>query len=208
MTFRQTLKKLSEPARNYKKQLIVLFLRGIFLSLLAPIFSLMIKDLINGLQSHDTNSFLKSITILWSLMFLNIVTTYFVRINNARFKIGIQNSLYQKYLSTYLLLENNFTEKIWTGKINNILQKWCDNWMSLVSNFPLEGFAYILRLFVILFIMAYYLWWFWFIVVLVVFSLSFAIAQYGNTKTWPIKKQLRDYYTSADSDIIKIIMSF
>ncbi len=207
MTFRQTARKIREPAKEHKKTLIVLLLRWVFLAMLAPTFSLMIKNIITSLEKRDIDSFLVSVSIIWFLMFINVTTTYFIRRNNTKFRTGIQNTLYQRYLWMYLWRENTFAERLWTGQINNIFQKWCDNRTSLLAGFPLEGFSYFLRLILVLFIMAYYLWWKGFVIVFLLFFISFSIAQRWNKQTWPLKKKLRDFYTSADKDIVKIIMS-
>ena len=79
--------------------------------------------------------------------------------------------------------------------------------MSLLGGFPLEWFSYFLRLILVLFVMAYYLWRKGFLIVFILFVISFSIAQRWNKKTWPLKKEQRDFYTSADKDIIKIIIS-
>lgn len=207
MTNRQMIKKLFEPAKQHKLTLVILLLRGMFLAMLAPLLSLMVKDIITSLQKGDNDVFLFSVAVVAFLMFVNVTTTYFVRRNNAKFIRGIQSTLYQKYLWMYLWRENTFTEKLWTGQINNIFQRWCDNRTHLVAWFPLEWFSYILKLIVVLLIMAYYLWWKGFLLVFVVFILSFAIAQWWNRQTGPLKKKLRDYVTLADKDIVKIIMS-
>ena len=46
-----------------------------------------------------------------------------------------------------------------------------------------------------------------FVVVVALFSLSFFIAQWGNKKLAPIRKEVRDLYVQTDRDIVKCIMS-
>lgn len=207
MTTRQMIKKLFEPAKQHKWAFAILLLRGIFLALVSPIFALMVKDIITSVERGNIDDFVFAVAIIALLMFIAIITSYTARKNLTNFRTGLQSTLYQHYLWIYLWLENTFTERLWTGQINNILQRWCDNWMSLVGQFPLEWFSYILRAFLVFLIMAYYLWWQGFLIVFVLFIVSFSIAQWWNRQSWPLKKKLRDCYTSADKDIVKVIMS-
>ena len=41
----------------------------------------------------------------------------------------------------------------------------------------------------------------------ILFFFSFSIAQYGNDKMIPLRKEMREYFTEADKNIIRLIMS-
>lgn len=48
----------------------------------------------------------------------------------------MQTILYERYLNRFFRMDNNISDRLGTGKTNNILQKGIDNRVSLNQRFP------------------------------------------------------------------------
>ena len=116
-------KKLFHPLREHKSPLAILLVRACFFALIGPIYALMMKNIITSLQNSDTSTFLFSLAVIAGCMTGVVLFSYIVRNALVTLRLGIQKALYKKYLNEYLALENTFTERLGTGKINNIFQK-------------------------------------------------------------------------------------
>lgn len=151
--------------------------------------------------------FLYGVWIMAVLMLLSTLPNYFFRnMNNLYFR-WLQKYFYNIYIDKYFQLENNLTDSKWTGYFNNIIQRWWDNWASLLSTINGSWLQVIIRIIVAIWLFMTYTWWIGTILVLFVFIISFVIAQYGNKKMIPLRKEMRDFFTQADKDIVRLIMS-
>jgi ABC-type multidrug transport system fused ATPase/permease subunit len=140
-------------------------------------------------------------------MIFAVIPNNFFRKKSEKFFRGLQYQFYNKYITQYLHLENNITDSKGTWFFNNVIQKWWDNWSSLLSSMSYQGIQVVMRIFSAIVVIALSLWRVGFWIVVLFFGVSFAVSQYGNKKMANLRKNIRDYFTQVDRDIIRLIMS-
>jgi len=207
MSFWQVVKRFFEPVKN---EPIKAFLCAIIPSVYAIFFTLWSKfiwNIWNSLEKWNFNDF-----NLWILLLLILTlissTVYiihpFVRlpwINNMKY------FLYSKFLKKYITLDNTSIEKLWTWKINNILQKWIDSRLE-VCKLIFWAFVRLLVGTVISLLLIYQTLWIYICLITLIFiSLLALLSQFGNKYLIIVRKKIRDVITTVDWTLVKIIMS-
>ena len=201
------VKKFLQPLWYDKSTLIRLVWRALFNGLFGVVIAYSMKYMINALQYHDLKLFLWAVGYMSLYMFFAVIPNNFFRKKSEKFFRGLQYQFYNKYITQYLLLENNITDSKGTWFFNNVIQKWWDNWSSLLSNISYQGVQIFMRVFSAIVVISVSLWWIGFWIVILLFWSSFAVSQYGNKKMINLRKDIRDYFTQVDKDIIRLIMS-
>lgn len=200
-------KKFIKPIRWDKYVLFVLIIRSFFWGMQGWVIAIMMKDVITALENNNLESFFWSVAIIFVISVLAVIPNYFFRNNNEKFFRWLQSEFYNTYISKYLQLDNNITDSLGTWQLNNIIQKWWDNRSSLLSNMIWSWSQVVLRILTAMMLFIIYTWWKWFFIVFCFFIVSFLIAQYWNKKMVSTRKEMREYYTQADKDIVRLIMS-
>ncbi len=201
------LRKLLQPLWYDKQTFLIWIIRSIFFGIQWWVAALMMKNMINALQDQNLNDFLLSVSIMFVVMSMAVLPGYFFRNNNEKLMRWLQRQFYHTYINKYIQLENNITDSFGTWYFNNVIQKWWDSRSSLLSNLNGQWLQVMLRIFTALILFILYTWWIGSLIVIGFFGISFIIAQYWNKKMIPIRKEMREYWTQADRDIIRLIMS-
>ncbi|AKH32528.1 Multidrug resistance ABC transporter ATP-binding/permease protein BmrA [candidate division SR1 bacterium Aalborg_AAW-1] len=201
------VKKFLKPTLQEKWPLFWGLIRSLFFGLQGGGYAIAMKLAVDSVVEGNEIMFLYGVGIMAVLMLLSTLPNYFFRnMNNLYFR-GLQKYFYNIYIDKYFQLENNLTDSKGTGYFNNIIQRGGDNWASLLSTINGSGLQVIIRIIVAIGLFMTYTGWIGTILVLFVFIISFVIAQYGNKKMIPLRKEMRDFFTQADKDIVRLIMS-
>lgn len=116
-------------------------------------------------------------------------------------------SLYEKYLVTFIVADNNKIELLGTGKTNNIIWKGVDHWAQRLIDVNWSFFEIFVGIVVALGAIIFQIWWLWGWIAGILFALSALINQFGNKLVANLRIKKRDIITQIDRGIIKIIMS-
>lgn len=200
-------KKFLVPFSQNKKYLVVIAIETLFYWLQWGIYSLIIKDALNAVTYGDKNWFIIVVCIIAFLMILNTIPNHFYRKNKEKLFRWMQEFLYNTYITKYFQLSNNITDSKWTGYFNNVIQRWGDNWSWLLSFWITSWLEVSITLITAIVLVVIYTNRIWWLFVGILFFFSFSIAQYGNNKMIPLRKEMREYFTEADKNIIRLIMS-
>lgn len=144
---------------------------------------------------------------LWFLI-INYLTNYPIRTFRKKTSRLFHTELYKRYLSKHLKADNNKIESLWTGQSNSIIQKWCDNWRTIINENLLRSIVkVIITIITIIFVIINNLWIKVLIIVAIVLTLMMTIARFWNKRLSNIRKNRRDLYIQTDRSIIRLIMS-
>jgi len=149
--------------------------------------------------------------LMFKLFGLLIVVSYVIKftkkIINWYFSSSISIFMDSVYIKKFLLLDNNYVERIWTGKFNSIVRKGVSAWIWIVSSLISSGVYAVITI-----IMAFVLigmnnprWTN--LVILWVFILFAKIWFDGYREIWIFRKIRRDVYIRQDRRFIKIFMT-
>ena len=117
-----------------------------------------------------------------------------------------KSDIFNHYLEKYIKLDNNQVERVWTGKLIWIIDKWVDEWVLLITN--------IIEKWVILIVsvmFTFYMVWkvdlkyaLCFLILLVIF---FFIWRYTNAKLWTFRKIRYELRNTRLKLLVKVLMS-
>ena len=114
--------------------------------------------------------------------------------------------LQRKYLQHYVKLDNNKIEKLWTGKLIAIIDKWIDTWSRWIDIF-LINIAVVITTF---FFACYMIWknsWILLIVFLFLYVCFFYLANLFNKWAIKYRSKRRDAANLRKKNLVKVIMS-
>lgn len=206
-TTKEVIIKMLEPLKHSKMDVFWLFLRWVYFWSTGAILAYSMNLAINAVTIWNIDLFQKILIWLSIVLLSGPMSNYFIRnIDNRLFR-NTQSYLYEKYLKAFFTLDNNVADQYGTGKMNSIIQKWADNWVQLIKALPLDLTTMILRIVLALWLIASSVWWMWFLITLILFIISFLIAQWGNKKLAPVRKEVRDLYVKTDKEYVRNIMS-
>ncbi|HMT00884.1 MAG TPA: ABC transporter ATP-binding protein [Candidatus Absconditabacterales bacterium] len=200
-------KKFFGPALQFKWLLMWVIFSSIFFGSLAFFRGYILKMITVSIETKNLDQFFLIIGVLLILIVLRFLLFYPLRNKRQLFENRIQLFLYEKYLSRYIISDNNKVEGFGTGKMNSIIQRGCDTWKRLLSLIIDKGLLEFFSLLFIFFGVFFVFGGFVFLIVLLFFGLSFSISYYGNDKLKGVRRQRREYTTLADSHIVRLIMS-
>jgi ABC-type multidrug transport system fused ATPase/permease subunit len=106
-----------------------------------------------------------------------------------------------------MLADNNKIDQLWTGKANSVLQRGIDSWVNFLQWFPgvmTETVIGLISAFIVIFTNV---WIVGTVFTIVLAIISFYINQIWNKKTARLRKEVREYVTQSDRDIVRMIMS-
>ncbi len=109
-------------------------------------------------------------------------------------------------MNTYLMADISSTEQLGTGKINSILQKWCDNRVQLLDSLLLDAFSVTLPIILGMIIVWAYFWRVWVTVSILATLLFLWTIELSKKNIVHYRKKKKEIYTQADHHIVKTIM--
>ena len=204
----KTLRRLFTPIKNLKRRYFLYILTSVWFGIWRPINAFLISRAIKWIEIKDYHMFKTYFIIFLAMTIVNYGTNYFIRTLRRINKKLFQEKIYNTYLNKYLKADNNIIETLGTGQSNSILQKWCDNRVSIIH----ETFLWwivrnVVTVCTVFFIIITSLWRGTSGIVLLVFILMIIFAWRGNQRLRKIRASRRDVVIQADRSIIKIIMS-
>lgn len=200
-------KKLLGPLWSQKKYLPILVVRGVFFGMFASIVNIAYKYGVDSLVEGDMETFIWSAGIIATFFVCKSVPWHFFRKTQFIFYTELQRSIYQKYLWLYLLLDTNEVERIWTWRMNSIIQKWWDNRMEIIKEIPQNRTDVVMTIVIGLWTVYWSLDRKAWLATTVAVWVMILIGLYWNKKVAKFREEKRDAYISADRKTVKMIMS-
>ena len=110
------------------------------------------------------------------------------------------------YLKKYIKLDNNNVEKVWTGKLIWIIDKWADEWIIAISNIIEKWTGLLISVLFSIYMVSrnWIFLWLGFTTLLIIF---FVLWRYSNFKLWDFRKVRYELRNEWLKIFVKIIMS-
>lgn len=173
-----------------------------------PIYAIvMIESITVQVESWNINWFWTALFIFlfWGL-FIHWVTSYF----RDRWWVSMWSRLYidiyEDVIKKFLWSSNTAVEKMWTGKVIAIVEKWMKTWSDTMSKVIITIPAMLLSVFYTAYLLARSGWWIllFFIVVIVVVQV---IVVWLNAKVTERRNITRDIDNERVRMFVKVVMS-
>jgi ABC-type multidrug transport system fused ATPase/permease subunit len=201
-------KKLTAPMWKYPREVTRLALRGIFFGVRAVSIAILFKNIINELV------WTKDITIIW-MNLLTIILLFgfnnrfraFFRTLKLQTKQRIQWDLYVTYLWKYLQWDTQFTDQLWTGKANSILQKWCDQRANICEFLLQDIWELFFGLVFWILVIWRSFWVIWITLAIIITIIIIYTSKKGSDSVNKRRIKRREIMTEWDRHVVKIIMS-
>ena len=208
MIFRQTVKRFFEPvlqktARNYYIIAIISALLWSFYE----VFSIIIIEKISFfVEKKDLSAI-----YLWIIIFFISIIIYFIyRIIYKKYNLIMVSKLSMyldaKYLYTFLSLDNNYTEKIGTGRMISIMKTWLITWADLLRKVSAEYLRAILSVLIAL-IYIFSKWRYFAVFVIVILFIGAVWIYQFSDKPLPRRKKGKEINMEFDRLVVRWIMS-
>lgn len=206
-TFFEIVKKFFEPALNDKVVTIKAIIPSIFWSLVGIIAIYLLKDITNKVSDWLNQ---ESIFLLWVFVWL-VIINYLIMIFTRKWTYAIfrpvyRRYLYRKYIDDYIFLDNNEAEKVWTGKLIAMIDKWMSSWVDLLSKFILEvlsNVTFVFFWFTFIWLINFY----YLLVIIVFFVWIFLMTYFVQKKSKILREKRRDSNIWITKIFVKVLMS-
>lgn len=188
ISFWEALKRFFWPLKNNKKHAAKALICFILWWLYNVFIAFSIKELTVKIQNHDVQAFYNILIVLWLWLLIyqlvNLLTLRWWYLDYV-----IQENLNKELLPKFFHIENNYYEKIWTGKTISIIQRWVDAWsnwaLEYLMSLPTSIISLIMAVYIISIINYKYL------LIFVVAMVILAIFIHKIQKKWYYYRQLR-----------------
>ncbi len=142
---------------------------------------------------------------IWFIIVFHIFRWYWKDLFRI-FKRNAKNFIQKKYIKEFVLFENNAYEKIWTGKLIALIERWIDAWSLLITDFFYFWWQ-ILFSFIFSFYYIYKIIWVYTLIILMIVIILLFITKLINKKAIEARSKMIDYGNLYTKDLVKIIMS-
>ena len=172
------------------------------------VFSIAIlREITHSIENKD----IESITNFWLLYLFLTISFIILRVFTKNFEywyptFQVKQVLFKKYITNFILLNNNKAESLWTWKFIAIISSWIDIWSWMIHYIFQVGTSTILTvIFSIYFV--YTTTPQFTIYFILFFTLLFWIIYFFNEKVRPIRNMRRDVKNDSINYLVRIIMS-
>jgi len=199
--------KFFEPAFAEKKIAIKAMIPAVISSTIGIISVYLLKEITNKIWEWWNNSInILLIIFIISVLFFYISIVITKNWTHVTIWPKFRNVLYKKYINKYIFLDNNESEKIGTGKMIAMIDKWIPSWVNLLEISLVEVLSnslFIIFSFIFIwFINIYYLW-----IILSLFIFVFILTVFLQSKAKPYRTLRRDSNIWITKKFINILMS-
>lgn len=203
----EIIKRFFQPAFHEKKISLKVMIPSIIWSLIWIIAVYLLKDITNGISdglNHETMFLL--LIFIWL-----ILVNYLILITTRNWTHAIlwptyRKFMYSKYIKEYTYLDNNEAEKIGTGKLIAMVDKWMHAWVDLEVRFFLEilpNATFTIFWFIFIgFVNIYYL-----LAILIVFLSIFFMTYILQKKAKVLRIKRREANITITRRFVKILMA-
>ena len=124
-SYLQNVKRFFEPLGFDKKVTIQAFAPAVLNAIIWSVILVLIKNITNIISGNNDGN-LVSYTIAFVVLSISYLLVIIISRNWTHVKIWPfwRQGFYDKYMKRYLKLDNNEIEKIWTGRLIAIMDKW------------------------------------------------------------------------------------
>lgn len=203
----KTLRKLFSPLLAIRPHALAHLMLSLFWVWFSQFGLLAVKYLTDAITTWDTILFWNWVYGYSAMAVIWIVMNPLTRTSRHTIMLRVQKVLYSQYLESFIHLDNNHTETLWTWRSNSILQKWVDKRSSLITITLMDVFSplwWVVFSVFYFFVFADLERWVWVLCVTLIF---FVTTIHGWKITKPLRKKIKGRYTQSDRQIVKIIMS-
>ncbi len=201
------LKKFFEPAFKEKKVTIKAIVPAFISSTIWILSVYLLKEITNKISEWWDNS-------IYILLTLFIISTLFFYVSiiitknwtHVTIWPKFRNVLYKKYINYYIFLDNNESEKIGTGKMIAMIDKWLHSWVSLLEKSLVEVLSNILFI-IFSFIFIGFINIYYFFIIFILFITVFIITILLQTKAKKYRILRRDSNIGITKKFVNILMS-
>ncbi|QFR38950.1 ABC transporter ATP-binding protein [Candidatus Gracilibacteria bacterium 28_42_T64] len=201
------IKKFFEPVMREKKVSFKAIIPAILSSLIGIITVYLLKEITNNI-SRGLNESIIPLIILFVACVIFFYITVIISRNWTHGTIWptFRAVLYKKYISLYVFLDNNESERVGSGKMIAMIDKGIHSWVALIEQSLVEILSnslFIVYSFIFIgFINIYYL-----IIVLFLFSTIFILTVFLQKRAKIYRIERRDINIGITKKFVNILMS-
>lgn len=205
MNFKE-IKRFFEPIKE-QKLLTALFIIFVFYIAFFFIYSVeIIKKITDAIETKEIEKVYYLLYFFIVFILFYYLIRWYWKLIYPYYQANSKNYIQKKYIEKFILFDNLSYEKIWTGKLIAIIDKWIDTWRFLLADF----FYFWVRVFfsfIFSLIYIYIIVWIktFFVFILVIFLLF--ITKIINNKALEERSIFLDYVNLYTKDLVKVIMS-
>ena len=205
--FLEMLKRFFKPVFARKKISVKWIIPALWISIIWIIIVYLLKDITNNISEWLYNETMK---LLYIFIFF-IILNYFLILLTRQWTHSVMRPkyreyMYGKFIPKYTFLDNNEAEKLWTGKLIAMIDKWMHAWVDLVVRFFVDILPWIIFI-----ILSFFFIWFidisYFIVVFWVFILIFILTYFLQRKAKIYRLERREINIWITAKFVKILMA-
>lgn len=204
---RKNFRHFFEPTILERKITIKAIIPAVISSIIWIISVYLLKEITNNIANGwDNYLFVLLMIFIISSIFFYIVVIYTKNWTHARIRPKFRTVLYDKYLWLFVQLDNNESERIWTGKMIAMIDKGIHSWVGLLTIVLLEALPNILFI-IYSFIFIWFINIYYFLIVFFVFIFIFLLTVELQKRAKIYRTTRRDVNISITKKVVNIIMS-
>lgn len=204
---RKNFRHFFEPTILERKITIKAIIPAVISSIIWIISVYLLKEITNNIANGwDNYLFVLLMIFIISSIFFYIVVIYTKNWTHARIRPKFRTMLYDKYLWLFVQLDNNESERIWTGKMIAMIDKGIHSWVGLLTIVLLEALPNILFI-IYSFIFIWFINIYYFLIVFFVFIFIFLLTVELQKRAKIYRTTRRDVNISITKKVVNIIMS-
>jgi len=206
-TFFEILKKFFKPVFSMKKLSLKWLVPAVWISIIWIIIVFLLKDITNIISEWSKEEIINLLYVFILFIILNYFLMFFTK-NWTHVSMWplYRKYMYKIYLDKYLHLDNNESEKLWTGKLIALIDKWMHSWVDLLVRVYLDIIPWItfilLSFLFIAFVNVYY-----FIIVFITFIFIYYLTYIFQKRAKNLREKRRDINIWIMARFVKILMS-
>ena len=201
------LKKFFEPAFVQKKVTLKAIIPPIISSIIGIVSIYLLKEITNNISDGWNESiYLLLIIFVISILFFYISIIITKNWTHVTIWPKFRKILYKKYITNYIFLDNNESEKIWTWKMIAIIDKWIHSWVALLEKSLVEVLSNILFI-IFSFIFIWFINIYYLFIILLLFIFVFILSIFLQSKAKIYRNLRRDSNIGITKKFVNILMS-
>lgn len=173
------------------------------------VFTVWVFKKIGDFVELGTTEPIKSLLITYGVIFiLFYIWKFLIRKKayaTARYELA--KHLWAEYIQKFFGLDYTYSEKIWTGRIIDIMQTWINSWLDIWMVFLTQIPNLIVKLWFTL-VLLYFIW----PIYLVIFVVAFVLLQryvmwINKTYTSPLRRKRKEASVQGTRSFVRVLMS-
>lgn len=207
LTYLEKVARFLKPAFSMKKISIKAAVPVVLWSVISIITIFLLKEITNDISNWFTKEILNLL-----YLFIGLILSYYIIVITTRNRTQVilwpyfRKYMYKEYINKYTYLDNNESEKIWTGKLIAMIDKGMMSWVQLLVvcfEEVLPNLVFIIFSFIFIFFINIY----YFYLIFFTFILVLVLTYFFQWKAKEFREERRDINIWITKTFVKILMA-